>query len=159
MEEWRFGCYHEWTEMDGRMDHLDISTLRITPEILSLIAEIDEFKGAWRAIGRIAPERLSSLRRVATIESIGSSTRIEGAKLSDRQVELLLANLQIGSFANRDEEEVAGHAAVMETIFTGFEAIPLTENHIRQLHRDLLVLESQKGNKYDRTSSTLATRL
>ena len=63
---------------------LNTATLRITPEILSLIAEIDEFKGAWRAIGRIAPERLSGLRRVATIESIGSSTRIEGARLSDR---------------------------------------------------------------------------
>lgn len=118
---------------------LDVSTLRITPEVLSRIAEIDEFKGAWRAIGRIAPERLSSLRRVATIESIGSSTRIEGARLTDRQVEMLLANLQIGTFASRDEEEVAGYAAVMETIFTAFEVIPLTENHIRQLHRDLLV--------------------
>ncbi len=70
---------------------LDTVSLRITPEILSLIAEIDEFKGAWRAIGRIAPERLSGLRRVATIESIGSSTRIEGARLSDREVEALLA--------------------------------------------------------------------
>ncbi len=69
----------------------DTASLRITPEILSLIAEIDEFKGAWRAIGRIAPERLSGLRRVATIESIGSSTRIEGAGLSDREVEALLA--------------------------------------------------------------------
>ncbi len=64
---------------------LNASTLHITPEILSLIAEIDEFNGAWRAIGRIAPERLSSLRPVATIESIGSSTRIEGASLSDRE--------------------------------------------------------------------------
>ena len=80
---------------------LDIATLRITPEILSLIAEIDEFKGAWRAIGRIAPERLSGLRRVATIESIGSSTRIEGAKLSDREVEKLLANIQLGSFTTK----------------------------------------------------------
>ena len=117
---------------------IDASTLRITPEVLSLIAEIDEFKGAWRAIGRIAPERLSSLRRVATIESIGSSTRIEGARLSDREVEKLLANLRIGSFATRDEQEVAGYADVMETIFTGHDAIPPTENHIRQLHRDLL---------------------
>ena len=74
---------------------LDASTLRITPEILSLIAQIDEFKGAWRAIGRIAPERLSSLRRVATIESIGSSTRIEGARLTDREVEALLANIRL----------------------------------------------------------------
>ena len=87
---------------------LNTTTLRIMPEILSMIAEIDEFKGAWRAIGRIAPERLSRLRRVATIESIGSSTRIEGARLSDRDVEKLLANLQVGAFATRDEQEVAG---------------------------------------------------
>ncbi|MCZ4093398.1 hypothetical protein [Sinorhizobium psoraleae] len=52
------------------MATLDLSTLRITPEILSLIAEIDEFKGAWRALGRITPDRLSSLRRVATIERL-----------------------------------------------------------------------------------------
>ncbi|CCM78391.1 hypothetical protein [Rhizobium mesoamericanum] len=62
------------------MEFLNTATVRITPEILSLIAEIDEFKGAWRAIDRIAPERLSSLRRFATIESVGSSTRIEGAR-------------------------------------------------------------------------------
>lgn len=128
-----------WMESDGETAlSIDASTLRITPEVLSQIAEIDEFKGAWRAIGRIAPERLSSLRRVATIESIGSSTRIEGAKLSDREVEKLLANLQIGSLTTRDEQEVAGYADAIETIFTAHEAIPLTENHIRQLHRDLL---------------------
>ena len=56
---------------------LRTDSLNITPEILSLIARIDEFKGAWRALGTLAPERLSALRRVATIESIGSSTRIE----------------------------------------------------------------------------------
>jgi len=117
---------------------LETATLRITPEILSLVAEIDEFKGAWRAIGRIAPERLSGLRRVATIESIGSSTRIEGARLSDRDVARLLAHTRIGSFTTRDEQEVAGYAEVMETIFGAYDAIPLTENHIRQLHRDLL---------------------
>ena len=113
--------------------------LVITPEILSLIAELDEFKGAWRALGTLAPERLSALRRVATIESIGSSTRIEGSKLSDKEVERLLSNLDIKQFATRDEQEVAGYAEVMETVFTQFDAIGLTENHIKQLHRDLLV--------------------
>lgn len=130
------------------------STLRITPEILSLIAEIDEFKGAWRAIGRIAPERLSRLRRVATIESIGSSTRIEGARLSDREVESLLANIRIGSFATRDEQEVAGYADVMETIFNAYDAIPLTENHIRQFHRDLLA-HSDKDERHRGSYKTL----
>lgn len=113
-------------------------TLKITPEILTLIAEIDEFKGAWRALGTLAPERLSALRRVATIESIGSSTRIEGSKLSDREVERLLAKLEIKSFATRDEQEAAGYAEVMETVFRAWQDIPLTENHIKQLHRDLL---------------------
>ena len=113
-------------------------TIQITPDILSLIAELDEFKGAWRALGTLAPERLSALRRVATIESIGSSTRIEGSKLSDREVERLLQNIEIRQFASRDEQEVAGYADVMETVFAHFSAIGLTENHIRQFHRDLL---------------------
>ena len=117
---------------------IDTHTLLITPDILNLIAEIDEFKGAWRALGTLAPERLSALRRVATIESIGSSTRIEGSKLSDRDVERLLTNLEIKAFATRDEQEVAGYAEVMELIFSAAQDIPVSENHIRQLHRDLL---------------------
>ncbi|MDP2819087.1 MAG: Fic family protein [Polaromonas sp.] len=115
------------------------NSVQITPEILSLIASVDEFKGAWRALGTLAPDRLSALRRVATIESIGSSTRIEGSKLSDREVERLLSNLQIRSFATRDEQEVAGYAEVMELVFSSWQAIALTENHIKQLHRDLLI--------------------
>ena len=118
-------------------------SLKITPEILALIAELDEFKGAWRALGVLAPERLSALRRVATIESIGSSTRIEGSKLSDREVERLLSNLEIKKFETRDEQEVAGYADVMETVFAHFEAIGLTENHIKQLHRDLLIYSAK----------------
>ena len=118
---------------------LNTKTILITPEILGLVAEIDEFKGAWRALGTLAPERLSALRRVATIESIGSSTRIEGSKLSDREVERLLASLEIKSFATRDEQEVAGYAEVMELVFRAWEDIAVTENHIKQLHRDLLV--------------------
>lgn len=113
-------------------------TIEITPEILNLIAELDEFKGAWQALGTLAPERLSALRRVATIESIGSSTRIEGSKLSDREVERLLSNLEIKSFATRDEQEVAGYAETMELVFRSWAEITITENHIKQLHRDLL---------------------
>ncbi len=125
-------------EMDVEtMSALDASTLLNTLEILSLMVEFDEFKGAWRAIGRIAPELLSSLRHVATIESIGSLTRIKGARLSDRDVEKLPSNLQLGFFAARDEQEVAGYADIMETIFRAYDAISITENHIRQFHRDL----------------------
>src|ERR1700722_407953 len=117
---------------------LNIDTLKITDEILSLIAEIDEFKGAWKALGQVLPEQLSSLKHIATIESIGSSTRIEGSKLSDQEVEVLLSNLEIKKFKSRDEQEVAGYAEVMNLVFQNYEHISLTENHIKQFHRDLL---------------------
>jgi Fic family protein len=99
------------------MDMINITTLHITLEMLRLIAEVDEFKGAWLALGQLSPERLAILRRVATIESIGSSTRIEGNRLSDQEVEKLLGNLAIGSFTTRDEQEVAGYADTMEQVF------------------------------------------
>jgi Fic family protein len=102
------------------------------------LSEVDEFKGAWRLLGTLAPERLNALRRVATIESIGSSTRIEGSKLTDREVEHLLGNLDIKRFGTRDEQEVAGYAYVTETVFRTWSDIPVSENYIKQLHRDLL---------------------
>lgn len=117
---------------------INTDSLKITPELLGLIAEIDEFKGAWKALRTLAPERLSALRQVAAIESVGSSTRIEGSKLSDSEVERLLSNISIASFSTRDEQEVAGYAQTMEQVFQSWEHISLTENHVRQLHRDLL---------------------
>jgi len=124
---------------------MNISTIIITPEILSLIAEINEFKGVWKALGQLAPEKLTALKRVATIESIGSSTRIEGSKLSDQEVEVLLGNLQIKTFSTRDEQEVAGYSDVMNLLFQNYEHIPLTENYIKQFHRDLLRYSEKDG--------------
>lgn len=134
-------------------------TIQISTDILSLIAKIDEFKGAWRSLGTLAPDRLSALRRVATIESIGSSTRIEGSKLSDREIERLLSNLQIKNFTSRDEQEVAGYAEVMELVFSSWQDITFTENHIKQLHQNLLVYSEKdtwhRGN-YKTTSNSVA---
>jgi len=134
-------------------------TLQITPEVLSLIARVDEFKGAWRALGMLAPDRLSALRRVATIESIGSSTRIEGSKLTDRDVERLLSNLAIKKFETRDEQEVAGYAELMDMMFRAWEDIPFNENHIKQFHQVLLQYsqkdERHRGN-YKTSSNSVA---
>jgi Fic family protein len=101
----------------------DIRNIIITSEILKLIANIDEFKGRWNVIETLAPERLTSLRRIATIESAGSSTRIQGAKLTDAEVEKLLSGMETKSFASRDEQEVAGYADAMDMIFDGHDAI------------------------------------
>ena len=139
---------------------IQTAAIQITPEILSLVAGIDEFKGAWRALGTLAPDRLSALLRVATIESIGSSTRIEGSKLSDRDVERLLSSLQIQRFSTRDEQEVAGYAKVMEMVFMSWQDIALTENHIKQLHRDLLIHSEKdawhRGSYKTSTNSVVA---
>lgn len=134
---------------------LNTDTLDITNSILNLISQLDEFKGAWQAIGRIAPDRLSNLRHVATIESIGSSTRIEGAKLSDREIEQLLSNLDTQSFANRDEQEVAGYAAVMETVFEHANDIPISINYVKQLHAQLLQ-HSDKDSRHRGEYKTLS---
>lgn len=134
-------------------------TLTITPRILRQIAEIDEFKGAWRALGTLAPERLGALRRVATIESIGSSTRIEGNRMSDAQVQALLGNLSIQTFDSRDAQEVAGYADAMQTVFASATEITVTENHIKQLHRDLLGhsdKDTRHRGQYKTTANSIA---
>ena len=121
--------------------------ITVTQEIVKLIAEIDEFKGKWEALKNMSPERLRELGKVATIESIGSSTRIEGAKLTDMQVETLLSNLTSTSFKSRDEQEVAGYAEAMDTVFQAYEDMTITENHIRQLHQ-ILLRHSNKDERH-----------
>ncbi len=108
------------------------------PIIIKLIAEIDEFKGYWRGMRDLLPDTLSDLRILATIESIGSSTRIEGARLDDSQVSALLKNIDISSFQNRDEQEVAGYAKTIELIHDNYMEIKLTENNIKHLNKSLL---------------------
>jgi len=130
----------------------------VSHEALRLIGEIDEFKGRWEAFSTISPERLRALRHVATIESVGSSTRIEGVKLTDREVEALLSNLGRYDFRSRDEEEVAGYAEALDLVSASWEDLALTENHIKQLHATLLKFstkdEHQRG-KYKKLSNNV----
>jgi Fic family protein len=107
-------------------------------EVTRLLGEIDEFKGHWRRVRELNADRLSELRRITTIESAGSSTRIEGAELSDAQVAQVLQGLNIDSFRSRDEAEVKGYRDLLEMIYESFSDITLTENHVKQLHSVLL---------------------
>ncbi len=124
-----------WINMDVFMD---TPRIEISPELLRIVASIDEFKGTWRSFQNIAPDRLSLLRKVATIESVGSSTRIEGVKLTDGEIERLLSGVGLKRFRSRDEQEVAGYAEAMNLVFESYADIPVTENHIKQLHQILL---------------------
>jgi Fic family protein len=127
--------------------------------MLAQIAELDEFKNTWIDFGTLQPEVLKSLKKVSTIESIGSSNRIEGNRLSDGEVENLLDHLETKSFKSRDEEEVAGYAELMETIFDNYEVIPLTENYIKQFHNILLrYVSKDEGHRgeYKKLSNAVA---
>ncbi len=135
----------------------------IGQDLLQLISELDEFKGKWLALKTMSPERLQQLRKVATIESVGSSTRIEGAKLSDAQVETLLSEIKLSNltstaFKTRDEQEVAGYAETMDLVFQSYEDLVITENHIRQLHQQLL-RHSNKDERHRGDYKTLSNQV
>jgi len=122
--------------MEVRLDLL--GDFRAGAPMVKAIGELDGFKGRWEALGRLTPERLSSLRRVATIESVASSTRIEGLTLSDAEVDRVLSNPEIQGFESREAQEVAGYAELMELIFDSWPEISLTENHLLRMHSNLL---------------------
>ncbi len=129
-------------------------SIPLNQTLLKLIAEIDEFKGRWEELKTLSPERLTALRKIATVESVGSSTRIEGAKLTDAQVETLLSNLSTTAFASRDEQEVAGYAETMDLVFEAWPDLRVSENHIRQLHQTLL-RHSTKDERHRGSYKTL----
>ena len=111
---------------------------REASELVRLIGELDHFRGTWRKMQEIRAERLVQLRQVTTIESTGSSTRIEGVELTDAEVAGVLEGIRSDSFRARDEQEVRGYAELLTLIYESHADIALSENHVKQLHRVLL---------------------
>lgn len=110
----------------------------ISPEILSKIARIDELKGQWTAGATLNPYLLGQLKRSVLITSTGASTRIEGSKLSDEDVENLMRGLAVQKFADRDKQEVQGYFELLQNVFNAWESIKFSENSIKHLHQELL---------------------
>jgi Fic family protein len=106
--------------------------------ILKSISFIDTFKGKWNLVEGKENIFLKELRQIATIESIGSSTRIEGAKLSNEDIKHLLKNIKITELKSRDEQEVIGYYDVLEIIYENYDNISISKNYIQQLHQSLL---------------------
>lgn len=138
----------------------NIKNIKITPEMLNKITEIDVFKANWDSGAiKVRPEVLSAMKMVATIESVGSSNRIEGNKMSDADIEKLFKKIKKTSFKSRDEEEVAGYADLIERIFSDYQVIPLNENYIKQLHKILLAhttKDIEHRGEYKKTSNRVA---
>lgn len=132
--------------------------IKLTPGILQRIAKLDEFKGSWQAGLRLSPQILGRLKSSVIITSTGASTRIEGSKMSDKEVERLLRGLKSQPPKNRDEEEVAGYADLLGRIFEHYKTLKLSENNILHFHSILLQFSTKDTShrgKYKRGDNTV----
>ena len=123
--------------MDKYLNKLNFD-FQTNQKILKLISQIDLYKGKWNIIEKQENAYLKELRKIATIESIGSSTRIEGGILTDKEIQELLNDVKITKLKSRDEQEVIGYYDTLEIIYENYDNIRLSENYIKQLHQFLL---------------------
>ena len=111
---------------------------KITPEVLSIIGRIDEIKGRWTEGMNLSPQLLGRLKKSVLITSSGASTRIEGSRLSDEDVEKFIQGLNINKFRDRDKQEVRGYYELLENIFNAWKSVSFSESSIKHLHHELL---------------------
>lgn len=122
----------------------------VTPEILSKIGRIDEIKGHWSAGVNLSPQLLGRLKKSVLVTSSGASTRIEGARLSDEDVEDFIKGLNINKFRDRDKQEVQGYYELLENIFNAWKTVAFNESSIKHLHKELLkYVEKDVGHRGD----------
>ncbi len=147
--------------MDSAINNRLNFSFKTNQLILKHISYIDTFKGKWNIIEQKENRYLQELRKIATIESIGSSTRIEGVKLTNKEIEKIVNNININNLKTRDEQEVVGYWETLDTIIENFANIGISENYIKQLHGILLKYsdkdESHKGNYKQLSNSVVAT--
>jgi len=110
----------------------------VPAEIWSRISQIDELKGQWIAGAQLSPQVLGRLKRSVLVTSTGASTRIEGARLSDEDVEKLMRGIDIQKFTDRDKQEVKGYFELLENVFDAWKSIKFSENAIKHFHKELL---------------------
>ncbi len=121
--------------MDKLLNNFTLPTMQ---KVLQKISAIENFNGSWLNVETYDDAPLHELKQMATVQSIGSSTRIEGSVLGDSEIDVFLKDLKKTSFTTRDEEEVAGYYRTLEVICESYDDITLSENNIKHLHKTLL---------------------
>lgn len=117
-----------------------IYTFKLAPDwkLINQLSVIDRFGGSWSAIERRERQTLRQLKSIATVRSIGASTRIEGSKMTDDEVGVLISNLEISKLEERDQQEVAGYFEALDLISASYRDIEITEGNLKNLHKLLL---------------------
>lgn len=124
--------------------------LKIDWTLINLISEIDRFDANWTAIERKEGQSLKELKSLATVRSVGASNRIEGNKMSDEEVDVMLQKIDITKLTDRDSQEVVGYFEVLDLISESYVNISLSESHLKNLHNVLMKYSANdqwhKGN-------------
>jgi Fic family protein len=120
------------------MAKFDLRLVNLSNEIWVKITQIEELKGRWTASSSLSPQILGRLKRSVLITSTGASTRIEGARLSDEDIEKMLRGISIQKFTNRDEQEAQGYFELLQNVFDSYLSLSFSENLIKHFHKELL---------------------
>lgn len=144
------------------MNNIYTLKLEMSWKLIELISKIDRFDASWNSIEKREGQSLKQLKSIATVRSVGASTRIEGSKMSNKEVDILLNNLAIEKLEDRDSQEVAGYFDVFDTIGESYTEINITENSLMSLHNSLLKFSKKdqwhKG-KYKQHSNNVEAEL
>lgn len=131
---------------------------RVPSEILSKIAKIDEIKGRWTGGLQINPQTLGRLKRSVLVTSTGASTRIEGARLTDKEIERLMQGVTTRKFNDRDSQEVQGYYELLHNVFDSWRSIKLSETTVKHFHNQLLKhadKDQRHRGDYKKTENTV----
>jgi Fic family protein len=120
--------------------HLKIHTLTLdlSMKLMTELSRIDRFDASWASIEKREGASLKQLRSIATVRSVGASTRIEGSKMTDDEVAVLIEKTSVSKLEERDEQEVIGYFQALDTIVENHETIGISENKIKHLHKILM---------------------
>lgn len=141
-----------------------INNLHLTlgMKMMSELSKIDRFDARWSTIEKRAGSTLKQLKSIATVKSVGASTRIEGSKMTDDEVTVLIENINISAFEERDQQEVVGYFKTLDTIAENYASISITENQIKSLHNLLLkhsVKDDWHKGEYKQVSNAVEANL
>jgi len=139
--------------------NIGLLTLKLDWKLIALISDINRFDAEWKSIERREGQSLKELKSIATVRSVGASTRIEGSKLSDEEVDVLLKDIDISKLQERDQQEVVGYFEVLDIINESYEDIPITESGLKNLHNILMKYsEKDQWHKGDYKQHTNAVQ-
>ena len=127
----------------------------LSPDIVSLLTQIHEFKGEQTLFIEAKADTLTQLMEIAKIQSTEASNRIEGIYTSDERLKKIVRDKTMPQ--NRSEQEIAGYRDVLSTIHESYDYIPPKPSIILQLHRDLYKFSGMSiGGNYKNADNVIA---